>query len=161
MDLTPGVAIAGKIFALIDRDVDGRVTEREIEAYAQRVLADVALRVDDRAYRLTPVRAESPSWPEIRDGMGIIRIEATVHVPLGASGSHRVRFQNFHQPDVSVYLANALVPSTRAVSIAGQDRDPSQQRFDLDIHVTSARRVYGWLALQGLVFAALLAYRAR
>ena len=161
MDLTPGVAVAPRVFALVDRDADGRVSEREIEAYARSVLQDVVLRIDGRAYGLELVRAESPSWGEMRDGLGTIRIEGTAAVSLAASGDHRIRYQNFHQPDISVYLANALVPSSRAIAIAGQQRDPTQQRFDLDLTISGERRYYSWLAVQGLVFAALLLYRAR
>jgi hypothetical protein len=161
IDLTPGVAIAPRVFALVDRDADGRVTELEIEAYARTVLEDVALSVDGRTYRLTLTRAESPSWSDMRDGLGTIRIEAAAAVPLAAGGKHHIRYQNFHQPEISVYLANALVPASREVSIAGQDRDREQRRFDLDIAVSGGSSAYSWLAVQGLLFVALLIYRAR
>src|SRR5688500_2478626 len=81
LDLTPGAAVATSVFPLIDRDGDLRVTPPEIEAYARRLLNDLALQVDGRGYLLTLTRAECPSWPELRDGMGTITMVATVDVP--------------------------------------------------------------------------------
>jgi hypothetical protein len=88
IDLTPGVTIASQIFALIDRNGDDHVSGPEIAAYAQTVLRDVVLELDGQPYRLTLVRAECPSWLEMRDGAGTIRLEATAQAPLGAAGRH-------------------------------------------------------------------------
>src|SRR2546423_14184044 len=53
LDLTPGVSVARQVFALIDRDGDNRVSPVEIEAYGQRVLQDVSLRIDGHVSTLT------------------------------------------------------------------------------------------------------------
>jgi len=161
IDLTPGVAIAAAVFPLIDRNGDGVVTVPEIEAYARSVLKDLAVEIDGRAYQWRLTRAESPSWLELRDGVGTVRVEATAAVPLAGEGIHRIRYENLHQPEISVYLANALVPASRDISIVRQERDLAQRRFDLDIDVNEGHTYYGWLTLQGILVALLLAYRAR
>ena len=159
LDLTPGVAVAPQIFALIDRDRDGQVAAAEIEAYARNVLQDLTLGLDRQNLALTLTRAESPAWADMRDGLGTIRLVAAAAASLGAAGDHHLRYANAHQPEISVYLANALVPSTRNVAITSQQRDPRQRQFDVDITVAEPRTLYFWLALQGLAFVLLIAYR--
>jgi hypothetical protein len=160
LDLTPGTSIAAKVFHEIDRDRDGVVSPHEIEDYARGVLRELVLDVDGVSRGLELTRAECPSWPELRDGMGTIRIEASSAAPFAAAGSHRIRYRNLHRPDISVYLANALVPSSPGVSIVGQVRDVRQQSFDLDIALGGGRSRFGWIFVQGMLVAALLAYRA-
>jgi hypothetical protein len=160
VDLTPGTAVAASIFPLIDRDADLRVTPPEIESYARRVLADLALEVDGRRYPLALTRAECPSWPEIRDGIGTITIAATADAPW-RPGSHHVRYENFHRRDIGVFLANALVPADREISIVAQQRDPTQRRFDLDITVAPAWSRYFWPILPSILLAVLIAARRR
>jgi hypothetical protein len=161
IDLTPGVTIAPQIFALIDRNGDDRVSGPEIAAYAHTVLRDVVLELDEQPYRLTLVRAECPSWLEMRDGAGTIRLEATAQAPLGTAGRHRLVYENTHQSESSVYLVNALVPSSRAIAIAEQRRDRLQHGIHLDIDVTAPRALSPWVILQGIGLTALLAYRRR
>lgn len=55
-------------------------------------------------------RAECLSWPELRDGIGTIRIVARSAAPFSPARSHQIRYRNLHRPDISVYLANVLVP---------------------------------------------------
>jgi hypothetical protein len=160
LDLTPGAAIAPAIFPLIDTDGNTLVSVSEIESYARALLRDITFEVDGVSRPLTLTRAESPSWGEFRDGIGVIAIEARADVSL-AAGSHRIRFENRHRRDVGVYLANALVPVSPAITIVRQDRDVYQRRFDLDIDVRSAGTVPSWIIAQVLLVGALLAFRAR
>ena len=57
--LTPGVEVAERVVALIDRDRDGEVSAGESEAYAGTVLRGLSLRVDDRPFPLALVGVES------------------------------------------------------------------------------------------------------
>lgn len=161
IDLTPGVMVAPQIFALIDDDGNGRVSEPEIERYGQRVLRDLILELDDQRYPLTLARAECPSWSEVRNGTGAIRLEATVEAPLGAVGLHRLHYENRHQPTTGVYLVNALVPSTDAIVISGQRRDVMQHAIDLDIAVSAHYATAAWIVLPFVGVIGLLAYRRR
>lgn len=47
INLTPGVLVAPQVAALIDADGDGDISGAEGEAYANVMLRDVALEVDD------------------------------------------------------------------------------------------------------------------
>src|SRR4029450_9062115 len=46
MDLTPGVDVAPLIFALINTNRDGRISENEARAYVNQVLKEAILEVD-------------------------------------------------------------------------------------------------------------------
>lgn len=123
IDLTPGAAVAPRIFARIDRDGDGQVTGVEIERYADAVLSNLVLEIDGRASLLTLTRAECPSWSEIRDGDGTIRLRAetpehqkqprsTQSTQSGAFSAifarsavaFHLHYENRHEPAMSVYL---------------------------------------------------------
>lgn len=159
MSLTPGVAVAPRVFALIDRDGDGRASSAEIDRYARRVLTDVVVSVDGQAVEMTIIRAECPSWEEIRAGAGTIRLEAVAKTRAMSAGRHQVRLMNTHEPAVSVYLANALVPSDPAITIAAQRRDVLQHGIDLDVDIARWDTTTMWGVLIFGAFAALATYR--
>src|SRR5688572_13359594 len=46
LDLTPGVAVAPEIIAIIDRDADAAISPEEARAYGQAVMSDVRLTLD-------------------------------------------------------------------------------------------------------------------
>jgi hypothetical protein len=156
LDLTPGVFVAARVFALIDRDEDTRVTPLEIEDYAHRVLRDLSLSVDGHGCALTLVRAESPSWEEIRDGEGTIRLEAFARAAL-KRGGHRIRYENMHQRGGSgVFLVNVLAPSTPDVAIRAQHRDFLQHDIDVDVDVGTPLITASWWLLPVAGLAAVL-----
>jgi hypothetical protein len=136
------------------------VSESEIAAYGRRLLRDLALEIDGRPLLLALVRAQAPSWPEMRDGVGTIRLRVAAEgrVPRG---HHQLRFVNNHLPDISVYLVNALVPSMNAISIRGQQRDVRQHSIRLEFDRGVTYPGTGWIVfpLGGLV--ALVVYRRR
>jgi hypothetical protein len=135
MDLTPGVDVAPLIFALINTNHDGSISEAEGRAYATQLLKEVVLDLDGHAQRLSLVRAQFPSFNEMNEGIGTIRIEA-VAMCASAPGNHVLSFQNNHKNAISVYLVNALLPSSRNVEISGQRRDPLQRGIRLQFTVT-------------------------
>jgi hypothetical protein len=161
LDLTPGVSVAPQMFGMIDRDGDRRVSPIEIESYARRVLQDLSLRIDGHASSLTLVRAESPSWDELREGLGTIRVEAFADARL-IKGRHHIVYENTHEPAMGVYLVNALIPSTADVTIGPQRRDAQQRRIELDVGVTPSFDPASWLILtSGAVAAVLMVRRYR
>ena len=144
LDLTPGVAVAGQVFALIDRDEDGRVVPPDIADYAQRVVRDLSLRVDGRDYPLTLTLAEAPSWEEIREGEGTIRLKAFAPATL-KPGAHRIYYENRHRlTDSDVFLVNVLAPSTRDIAVRAQHRDVLQQSIDVEIDTRAAFGTSAW-----------------
>jgi hypothetical protein len=134
--LTPGVEVADRIFAMIDSDGDGQISPAEEQAYARRVLQDIALEVDGRHAPLTLTRAEFPSRREMKEGVGAIRLDLAAEAALSTSGEHQLSFRNDHLPKLGVYLVNALVPTTSEIKISGQERDPLQREMRLSFQVT-------------------------
>ena len=135
IDLTPGVAIAGQLLAVIDTDRNGRISEEEVAAYAQRVLNDIRIRLDERVLALSLEHTSFPALHEVKQGLGVIRIKATAPVGPLSSGKHTLSFNNAHLPAISVYLVNALVPKDRAITITKQTRDELQKHYRLEFGV--------------------------
>ena len=83
----------------------------------------------------------------MRRGEGTIRFQAAAILPHLSSGPHHLLFRNGHHPDRSVYLANALVPSSDEVAITGQRRDGDQTELTIDyvLHAAPARPLAAWL----------------
>jgi nickel/cobalt transporter (NicO) family protein len=161
LDLTPGISIASQIIALIDVDRDLSVSEAEISLYAQQVMRDVSLRLDGRPSSLTLTRVTVPAWADVREGMGTIRLEAVAAASVRREGIHQITFENEHQPATSVYLVNALKPSTGDVVIGSQRRDPRQQRLELDVEVHGGRDRVAWSASASLALVCWFALRRR
>ena len=159
MSLTPGVAVAPRVFALIDRDGDGKASAAEIDSYARQVLNDAVLSLDGQPVQMTVARAECASWEEIRAGVGTIRLEARGENRAMSAGRHGIHFMNAHQPGFSVYLVNALVPSDPAITITAQRRDVLQHSIALDVDVTGWYSTTVWGVLILGAFVALATHR--
>src|SRR5262249_17978232 len=113
----------------------GSISDSEARAYATQLLKEVVLDLDGHPQRLSLVRTEFPSFREMNEGVGTIRIEA-VAVCASTPGNHVLAFQNNHRNDITVYLVNALRPANRNVEISGQRRDPLQRGIQLQFTVT-------------------------
>ena len=157
LDLTPGIALADAILADIDRNRDGSLSKEEQQAYASQVVTALTLEVDG-----TPVRAqldavEFPDADAMRRGEGTIRLHTGATLPRVSSGVHQLLFRNRHQPDRSVYLANALVPENHEVSVTAQRRDVDQTELTIDyvLRAAPARPAAAWL-VAGLAAATAL-----
>ena len=167
--LIPGVQVAERIFALLDADGDGQITTAEEQAYARRVLQDIALEVDGRRAPLALTRVQFPARGEMSEGLGAIRLDLAAEAALGAVGEHQLSFRNDHLPELGVYLVNALAPTTNEIRIGEQARDPLQRELRLSFHVTPSdtpglRPWVGVLMLclcLGLLFPNLLALAPR
>src|SRR2546426_8970913 len=64
LDLTPGVDIAPMIFALINTNRDGRISDGEGQAYSNQVLKDMVLEVDGKRLHLDFVNGQFPQFQE-------------------------------------------------------------------------------------------------
>ena len=133
--LIPGIKVADQIFALIDADGDGQISRAEEQIYARRVMQDVALQIDEKDAPLALTAIEFPSRGEMNEGVGAIRLNLKAEPELNAAGEHRIVFRNDHLPELGVYLANALIPSTDAIEITGQQRDRLQHEYQVDFLV--------------------------
>jgi len=137
IDLTPGVAIADQLLVVIDKNSDGRISEEEGTAYAQRVLKDIRIELDEKSLALSLVHASFPTLHEVKGGLGVIRIKATAPIGQLSIAKHALTLTNAHLPAISVYLVNALAPKDRAIKIAMQTRDELQKNYRLEFAVSS------------------------
>ena len=136
--LIPGVQVADRVFALIDTDGDGQISSGEEQAYARRVLQDIAIEVDGRRATLELTEVRFPSRREMNEGLGAIRLDLAAEAALGAAGKHELSFRNDHLPELGVYQANALLPTTDAIKITALQRDELQHELRVDFGVLSA-----------------------
>jgi hypothetical protein len=147
--LTPGVAMLPAWMSVVDGDRDGRISAEEERAYADRVGREVSLEVDGVAVPLRLVSSEFPAMETMRDGLG------TVAVKLHAeSRGRRVRFENHHLPQLSVYLVNCL--AAPGLSVGRQVRDEAQKSIAFEYSFGGADWKWAgmWLAgAMGLVLA--------
>jgi nickel/cobalt transporter (NicO) family protein len=127
IDLTPGIAIAPAIIGDLDRDGDGTLSRDEQRVYVERVFDAVELRVDGRTLHLESVAFTFPALDAFRTGNGTTRLRTAAVLPELAAGDHELVFRNRHRPDVSVYLANALIPDGDSIAITTQRRDATQR----------------------------------
>ena len=137
MRLVPGISIAPSVIAAIDRNRDGRFSADEERSYAEQVLGDLSITLDDQ-----PVHPHLLSWSfpqpaQLRDGLGEMHIVYAVELPP-RSAQQRLVLANHHLLRTSVYLVNALVPQGPGLSILAQKRNQQQSVYELDYQQTSA-----------------------
>ncbi len=108
LDLTPGVALLPVVLATIDKDRDGTISELERNDYAAQVLRDVSLSVDGKPVRLGLVSSRFPEIAQMKEGVGIIRLEMAAALLASWSGrNRRISFENHHQSRIAAYLVNS------------------------------------------------------
>jgi len=138
LELTPGVAIVDQLLAVIDKNHDGQVSEEEATVYAQRVLKDIRVGLDEKVLTLRLVDTSFPTLHEVKAGVGVIRIKADASIGKLSAGSHAFSLTNTHLPAISVYLVNALVPKDSAIKITKQTRDELQKDYRLEFGVNAS-----------------------
>ena len=155
LNLTPGLEVAEAVIADIDGNRDGSLSTDEQRAYAVAVVRALTLEVDATPVGAALAGSTFPDAGAMRRGEGTIQLVLTGTLPRLAPGSHQLRFQNRHQPQRSVYLANALVPASHQVAITGQQRNEIQSELAIDyvLRAAPARSTAAWL-LGGLAVAA-------
>jgi hypothetical protein len=158
VDLTPGISVASQVLATVDSDHDGEISDDEANAYARRVVGSIALSVDDRPVPTSLIARRFPTRREMILGVGTIHLSAAARLAPAAVGVHHVSYVNAHLPELSVYLANALVPSDARVQISDQRRDFLQRGLTIEYRVTagSIGGGLGW-PLGALAISSLLA----
>ena len=157
LDLTPGVAVADAIVADIDRDSDGTLSADEKRAYVERVLGAIELRLDGQLLHVSPATSAFPDLDAFRQGGGTIRLQSAALLPPDRRGNHQLVFRNANRPDVSAYLANALVPESERFVVTAQKRDVLQRNLTIDfVEPTPSATFTGLWLLGGLASVAML-----
>lgn len=132
LDMTPGIAVADGVIADIDRDRDGALSADEKRAYVARVLGAIELELDGQPLRVQPIAATFPDLDTLRRGEAAIQLQADAVLPRLYDGGHQLLFRNTHDREVSVYLANALVPQTDRIGVTAQRRDGGQSELTIE-----------------------------
>jgi nickel/cobalt transporter (NicO) family protein len=132
INLTPGVAVAEQVIALIDRDRDGAISKNEAAAYAESLRRDLTLGVDGRKLELKLTASELVPPAELRTGSGTIQMEFSASFGALAAGPHRLTLENRHSTRISVYLINAARPRFATVEIIKQKRNDNQSAGEIE-----------------------------
>ena len=139
INLTPGVAVAEQVLALIDADRDGVVSTNEAVAYGDKLKRQLIVKLDDRDVELKLAGSNFPPVTELRAGSGIIQVEFVVKVSALSAGPHRMRFENRHMPMIGVYLFNAAQSRLKSVEIQGQKRNKTQSVGEIEFTYDAKR----------------------
>ena len=132
INLTPGVAVAEQVLALMDNDRDGVISTNEAAAYCDLFKRDLVVRLDQRDLQLKPTASYFPGSAELRTGWGFVQMEFCAMPGRLTAGAHRLTIENRHLPGASVYLINAAQPMSASVRIAKQIRNENQSTGEID-----------------------------
>ena len=142
INLTPGVAVAEQVLALIDRDRDGVISNNEAAVYSKFLKRDVIVRLDQHDMKLKLTASYFPGCDELRTGWGFIQMEFSAKTGTLAGGAHLLTIENRHLPNLSVYLVNAAQPASNSIQIIRQIRNHNQStaeiQFALPTHPKSS-----------------------
>lgn len=128
--LKPGVEVFPEVFRVIDADADGKLSKEEEAKYLQRVIDDLAFSVDGTRLEPRMLWGRFPPTDDMKEGRGEILIELAA--PVSArSGARKLVIENRHQPRISAYLANTLVPRDPRIRIVTQTRSANQSVYEL------------------------------
>lgn len=157
LNLTPGMDLADALVGDIDRNRDGSLSQDEQRVYGTAVLGALTLEVDGTPVRAQLAAATFPDVAAMKRGEGSIRLQLAATLPRLSAGPHHLLFRNRHNPDRSVYLANALVPASPDVTVTAQRRDVDQTELTIDYLLRGAppRPAPAWL-LGSLAVAVVL-----
>jgi hypothetical protein len=160
LDLTPGIAVAERVLAEVDRDRSGSISAGESGGYARMLLSALELEVDGSALSIEPVESSASTVEAMRGGEGAIRVTASARLPPLGAGRHHLRYRNNFRPDLGVYLANALVPASGRIAVTAQRRDVDQRELTIEYTVGGATETRVWTLAVGIssafMFIALL-----
>jgi len=155
--------MASATIRTIDSNGDGVFSLMERRAYAETVLNNINVRMDEGpVLRLALADSNFPAPHTMKNGDGPITITLQAELPRLGNGGHRLRFRNDYATAGSVYLANALVPDTPRIAITSQDRDAVQHELTIAFTVVAARSSVdqlSWIAVAGVLLLALLLAR--
>ena len=134
--LVPGADVFSQVFASIDTNADGVVSDVEKQAYARSVLRDLTLSMNGQRVTAGIVSIDFPSVDLMKEGLG--EIQLTLRVPvMKPSARQKFVLENHHQRAISAYLVNCLKPRDSSLHIVSQHRSADQARYELDYDVTT------------------------
>ena len=140
INLTPGVAVAEEVLALVDGDRDGVVSTTEVTAYGEKLKRELIVKLDDRAVELKLAKSNLPPVTEVRAGTGVIQVEFVATIGPLSTGTHRMTLENRHAPRIGVYLFNAAQSRFKSIDIQRQKRNKTQSIGEIEFSYDAERR---------------------
>jgi hypothetical protein len=140
INLTPGVEVADKVLALVDRNHDGVLSTNEAAAYCELLKRELTVYLDGRKISLELTASNFPALSELRTGWGFMQVEFSAPVGPLAPGPHQLEFKNRHLPRLSVYLFNAAQPNSSLVQITRQKRNKNQSLGEIEFTIQPPRK---------------------
>jgi nickel/cobalt transporter (NicO) family protein len=161
LDLTAGESVAKDFLVQLDSNQDQQISTVEIQTLASVVLENIALTVNNTP---VPLRLESSQSSEIEQiKLGGGQVQLVFVGVISASSQNQFIFKNNFAPVNSGYLANVFVQSS-AVKIISQQRDQTQQTFEVAYEVAESALPWGfpwWLGFIAVIGILLWFSRAR
>lgn len=143
IEVTPGAVVAREFLAVLDADRSGVFSADELLACGESLLKDLIVRFDGQPLTFGVSEVSASPVTELRQGTGVVRIQArSPLVPLTA-GDHRLILTNGHLPAISVYQVNAIKPADPAISIGKQIRNDLQTAYEVRFEVRRAEEQDG------------------
>lgn len=130
--LVPGIDIAPKIIALLDRNGDGLFSDAESTAWSAHFLAGQRVTVDGRSLPLKLTGIHASPLMEMIGGHAEIVVSFTADIGNLAQGPHSIVCANRYEPIPCAFQINGLVPKVPGVRIINHRRDERQQELALD-----------------------------
>src|SRR6185503_9614756 len=127
----------------------------EQRAFVDRVFAEIEMTADGTRLRVSPRSFTFPEAAAVRTGDGVVAIRASAALPVNSQGAHHLAFDNGYRRDISVYLANALVPETNRIAVTGQQRDGIQSRLTIAYEARTGRQASLPYAILTVMVAAI------
>lgn len=131
--LLPGMDLASKVFALLDTDGDGRISESERSAWAREFLSRQSVTLDGRTLPITLQSVRTVPLLEMNQGHGEIVVQFEADPGPNVRGAHVLLCANRYEPVPCTYQSNGLVPKDQEVRINGHRRDELQRELTLDV----------------------------
>lgn len=136
LHLTAGSDIAKKILKEIDTNGDGILSSSEQQIYAQLIVDNLSLSIDNREESLRMDSWRFPTTVEIINGVGDIILSITAG-PIKENSTHRLLLTHKNQGTDVVYLVNCLVPADHDITVVNQIRNTNQSVYQLDFTIGS------------------------
>ncbi len=134
VDISPGTEVAADLVARLDTDHDGKFSDEEGRAFADVVVADLAVSVDGTSLPITIANVGLPTYKATAAGYGTVKIVATAPGPV-STGTHTVAYENRSRASKSVFQANAFLQDGLRARVGTQERDADQSTLTFPVTI--------------------------
>jgi hypothetical protein len=108
LDITPGTQVAGALLIALDTHADQSITDAQARAYAESVVQQSSLVLDDAAVPWSLESVSVPPYQNLKLASDTIKIYTVAKRPDRA-GPHTLRYENRYEPAKSQWIANIFL----------------------------------------------------